>query len=74
MGMGGPRSLACALVALALLAVAAPAAPAVAAKGKHHRVFKFGSRALERWSAPGWYVGGAPYDPLPELLYWDSYS
>jgi murein DD-endopeptidase MepM/ murein hydrolase activator NlpD len=29
---------------------------------------------FERWSAPGWYVGGAPYDPLPELLYWDSYS
>ena len=22
----------------------------------------------------GWYVGGAPYDPLPELQYWDSYS
>ena len=29
---------------------------------------------FERWSAPGWYVGGAPFDPLPELLYWDSYS
>lgn len=29
---------------------------------------------FERWSAPGWYVGGAPYDPLPELIYWDSYS
>jgi murein DD-endopeptidase MepM/ murein hydrolase activator NlpD len=29
---------------------------------------------FERWSAPGWYVGGAAYDPLPELLYWDSYS
>jgi peptidoglycan hydrolase-like protein with peptidoglycan-binding domain len=29
---------------------------------------------FERWTAPGWYVGGAPYDPLPELLYWDSYS
>jgi len=29
---------------------------------------------FERWSAPGWFVGGAPYDPLPELLYWDSYS
>jgi peptidoglycan hydrolase-like protein with peptidoglycan-binding domain len=29
---------------------------------------------FERWSAPGWYIGGAPYDPLPELLYWDSYS
>jgi murein DD-endopeptidase MepM/ murein hydrolase activator NlpD len=29
---------------------------------------------FERWTAPGWYLGGAPYDPLPELLYWDSYS
>jgi peptidoglycan hydrolase-like protein with peptidoglycan-binding domain len=29
---------------------------------------------FERWSAPGWYSGGAPYDPLPELQYWDSYS
>jgi peptidoglycan hydrolase-like protein with peptidoglycan-binding domain len=29
---------------------------------------------FERWSAPGWYVGGAPYDPLPELQYWDTYS
>jgi peptidoglycan hydrolase-like protein with peptidoglycan-binding domain len=29
---------------------------------------------FERWSAPGWYVGGSAYDPLPELLYWDSYS
>jgi murein DD-endopeptidase MepM/ murein hydrolase activator NlpD len=29
---------------------------------------------FERWTAPGWYVGGAPYDPLPELIYWDSYS
>src|SRR5262249_14616258 len=24
---------------------------------------------FERWSAPGWYLGGAPYDPLPELTY-----
>jgi murein DD-endopeptidase MepM/ murein hydrolase activator NlpD len=29
---------------------------------------------FERWSPPGWYVGGAAYDPLPELQYWDSYS
>jgi murein DD-endopeptidase MepM/ murein hydrolase activator NlpD len=29
---------------------------------------------FERWSAPGWYLGGAPFDPLPELTYWDSYS
>jgi murein DD-endopeptidase MepM/ murein hydrolase activator NlpD len=29
---------------------------------------------FERWTAPGWYSGGAAYDPLPELLYWDSYS
>ena len=44
--MGGPRSCACALAALALLALATPAAPAAAGKGKHHRVFKFGSRPL----------------------------
>jgi murein DD-endopeptidase MepM/ murein hydrolase activator NlpD len=29
---------------------------------------------FERWTAPGWFVGGAPFDPLPELQYWDSYS
>jgi len=29
---------------------------------------------FEHWSAPGWYVGGAPFDPLPELAYWDTYS
>jgi len=29
---------------------------------------------FERWSPPGWYVGGAAYDPLPELQSWDSYS
>lgn len=29
---------------------------------------------FERWTAPGWYLGGAAYDPLPELQYWDSYS
>jgi len=29
---------------------------------------------FERWTAPGWFSGGAPYDPLPELRYWDSYS
>lgn len=29
---------------------------------------------FERWTAPGWYVGGKPYDPLKELRYWDSYS
>lgn len=29
---------------------------------------------FERWSAPGWYRGGSAYDPLPELIYWDSYS
>jgi murein DD-endopeptidase MepM/ murein hydrolase activator NlpD len=47
MGMGRPRSFACALAALALVAVTVPAAPAaVAAKHKHHRVFKFGTRAL----------------------------
>ena len=29
---------------------------------------------FERWTPPGWYVGGKAYDPLPELKYWDSYS
>ena len=29
---------------------------------------------FERWTAPGWFVGGVSYDPLPELQYWDSYS
>jgi murein DD-endopeptidase MepM/ murein hydrolase activator NlpD len=29
---------------------------------------------FERWTAPGWFSGGAAYDPLPELTYWDSYS
>ncbi len=29
---------------------------------------------FERWTAPGWYQGGHPYDPLPSLQYWDSYS
>lgn len=29
---------------------------------------------FERWTAPGWFVGGAAYDPLPELTYWDTYS
>ncbi len=29
---------------------------------------------FEMWSAPGWYEGGAPFDPLPELTYWDTYS
>ncbi|MGH2955779.1 MAG: peptidoglycan DD-metalloendopeptidase family protein, partial [Solirubrobacterales bacterium] len=29
---------------------------------------------FEHWTYPGWYVGGYPFDPLPELQYWDSYS
>jgi murein DD-endopeptidase MepM/ murein hydrolase activator NlpD len=28
----------------------------------------------ELWSAPGWYNGGAPYDPLPSLRSWDRTS
>ena len=49
MGMGRPRSFACALVALALLVVAAPAAPATATPaGKHHHVFRFGTRPLAK--------------------------
>ncbi len=29
---------------------------------------------FEHWTAPGWYSGGHPFDPLPELLAWDAYS
>ncbi len=29
---------------------------------------------FEIWSAPGWYEGGAPFDPLPLLRKWDAYS
>jgi murein DD-endopeptidase MepM/ murein hydrolase activator NlpD len=27
---------------------------------------------FEEWSAPGWYKGGRPYDPLPDLKAWDA--
>lgn len=26
---------------------------------------------FEMWSAPGWYAGGHPFDPLPQLRAWD---
>jgi murein DD-endopeptidase MepM/ murein hydrolase activator NlpD len=29
---------------------------------------------FEIWTAPGWYEGGSPIDPLPLLMKWDSYS
>ncbi len=29
---------------------------------------------FEMWSAPGWYEGGSPFDPLAELEKWDRYS
>jgi murein DD-endopeptidase MepM/ murein hydrolase activator NlpD len=29
---------------------------------------------FELWSAPGWYDGGDPFDPLPSLEAWDSWS
>lgn len=29
---------------------------------------------FEVWSAPGWYEGGQPYDPLALLKAWDKYS
>ena len=29
---------------------------------------------FEMWAPPGWYTGGAPYDPYYLLLQWDSYS
>ena len=27
---------------------------------------------FEIWTAPGWYEGGAPYDPLPSLKRWEA--
>jgi murein DD-endopeptidase MepM/ murein hydrolase activator NlpD len=29
---------------------------------------------FEIWTAPGWYEGGSPIDPLPYLMKWDEYS
>jgi murein DD-endopeptidase MepM/ murein hydrolase activator NlpD len=29
---------------------------------------------FELWSAPGWYDGGKPFDPLPSLQAWDGWS
>jgi murein DD-endopeptidase MepM/ murein hydrolase activator NlpD len=29
---------------------------------------------FEIWTAPGWYEGGSPVDPLPYLMKWDRYS
>ncbi len=29
---------------------------------------------FEMWSAPGWYTGGQPFDPLASLTAWDAYS
>ena len=29
---------------------------------------------FEMWSAPGWYRGGSPFDPLPSLTSWDKTS
>ena len=29
---------------------------------------------FELWSAPGWYVGGEAFDPLPQLQAWDRVS
>jgi murein DD-endopeptidase MepM/ murein hydrolase activator NlpD len=29
---------------------------------------------FELWEAPGWYDGGDPFDPLPSLEAWDSWS
>jgi len=29
---------------------------------------------FEIWTAPGWYEGGSPVDPLPYLQKWDAYS
>jgi murein DD-endopeptidase MepM/ murein hydrolase activator NlpD len=27
---------------------------------------------FEEWTAPGWYKGGRPFDPLPDLKRWDA--
>lgn len=27
---------------------------------------------FELWTAPGWYEGGQPVDPLPDLRRWDT--
>jgi murein DD-endopeptidase MepM/ murein hydrolase activator NlpD len=29
---------------------------------------------FELWTAPGWYAGGEPFDPLPRLKRWDAGS
>jgi murein DD-endopeptidase MepM/ murein hydrolase activator NlpD len=29
---------------------------------------------FELWTAPGWYKGGRPFDPLPQLKGWDKFS
>jgi murein DD-endopeptidase MepM/ murein hydrolase activator NlpD len=29
---------------------------------------------FEEWTAPGWYTGGSPFDPLPDLRAWDAQS
>ena len=29
---------------------------------------------FEEWTAPGWYEGGSPFDPLPDLKAWDAQS
>jgi murein DD-endopeptidase MepM/ murein hydrolase activator NlpD len=29
---------------------------------------------FEMWTAPGWYDGGQPFDPLPSLMAWDKTS
>jgi murein DD-endopeptidase MepM/ murein hydrolase activator NlpD len=29
---------------------------------------------FEMWTGPGWYDGGHPFDPLPSLQAWDSWS
>jgi murein DD-endopeptidase MepM/ murein hydrolase activator NlpD len=29
---------------------------------------------MELWTGPGWYDGGHPFDPLPSLQAWDSWS
>jgi murein DD-endopeptidase MepM/ murein hydrolase activator NlpD len=46
---------------VAVLVAGASASPGASACHLH----------FELWTAPGWYSGGQPIDPLPSLQAWD---
>ncbi len=58
--------------------------PALVGKGDHvytgQRIGEVGDTGdahgchlhFELWSGPGWYTGGRPFDPLPDLRAWDA--